>query len=345
MRFITLLRSMVFLFLFCTTVPRVQAETNMVTLKQVRLVETGLEVHIAADKPLTYTYYRMPELLKVVLDLALVEPGQVPPVITGSGLISKITVEKKDITTFSLTRVLITLDADADFAVLPDAADRSKLIISFRPRKQATAAVTLSHPKPAASTVTSIAAPVSSAVPVIFPAATPAGTPGSPAVSAAPDRIPVQKPALPVKSVQDSKPVSVSLLSASKPALQPVAPHSNGLRGINSIKIINNTLAIRATSPIEDYRAFTLKNPGRLVIDIPLTKGPMAVKEFPLHSLGIAKARLGNYPDKIRVVFDTRGDQFPPYRIDSSANGLNIVLPKSDKKTEIGPLSITMPAP
>ncbi|GAB7027533.1 AMIN domain-containing protein [Geotalea toluenoxydans] len=300
------------------------------TLQDVRVSGPGSGAHmeIIADSPLTYTYYRMPDLLKVVIDLALVDPGQVSPVISSSGLISKITVEKKEVTTFSLTRIVINLESDADFSVHPDAGDRSRLMISFRPRNSAavTGNTEDSHPEQMHDKIQeySAAAPVGApdtATPVSVPAPVPAPTPVSQPLAAA----------IPGSAVEKGSaapaPEPLKTILADKRMLQPVVPQPNPSRTINGIRINNNSLEIVANSRLDDYKAFTLINPARLVIDVPMSKTPLAAKEIPLRRFGLSKARVGNYPDKVRMVFDADGSNFPSYRIDRNDKGLAIVFP------------------
>ncbi|WP_243373321.1 AMIN domain-containing protein [Geotalea sp. SG265] len=299
-------------------------------LSEVRISVPGSNaqhVEIIADSPLTYTYYRMPDLLKVVIDLALTDPGQIDPVITGSGLISKISVERKEAAnTFSLTRIVIDLVTDADYAVHADAGSRSRLLVTLKPKK-ASAAVTgiredgekppASLPeaaeKPAAALTTAPVA-VSAPAPIAQPAA--AAIP----VSASGTAVVLSPPA------QPASPVS------SRPILVPVVPRPDPSRTINGIRISRNALEITANSRLDDYKAFTLIDPPRLVIDVPMSKAPLAAREIPLKRFGLSKARIGNYPDKVRVVFDADGDTFPAYRIDRNGKGLSIVFPEKKVK-------------
>lgn len=297
------------------------------TLQDVRISGpgTGAHVEIVADSPLTYTYYRMPDLLKLVIDLALVEPGPVRPVIPSSGLITKITVEKKEVTTFSLTRIIINLESDADFSVHPDAGDRSRLMVSFRPRNRG-AVTGKSEPirtgempgkiEEESAGVSAIAVPVPIPVPAVdsAPAPTPASQPLGASTSTGGKVLPSVAP-------EPLKP-----RPATKQSLQPVVPQPNPSRTINGIRINKNALEIAANARLDDYKAFTLINPARLVIEVPMSKTPLAAKEIPLGRFGLSKARIGNYPDKVRIVFDADGSNFPPYRIDRNNKGLAIVF-------------------
>lgn len=298
------------------------------TLKEIRVSGPGSHtqhVEIVADSPLTYTYYKMPDLLKVVIDLALVNPGQVPPVVAGSGLISRINVEKKDVSTFSLTRVLIDLATDAEFSVHSDAGDRSRLLVTLKRKEDAPA----TGSKGDLSGEAMEGSPSDNTAPEKIPAeAAPATTPPPPLPANLSPAVPLLPAALPAPAPTQEKTAPLTTpRPAPKPALMPVVPSPNPARAISGIRVTGNLVEITANTRLDDYRAFTLTDPARLVIDIPMTKTALAAKEIPLKRFGLSKARVGNYPDKVRMVFDADDTNFPPYRINRNANGLAIIFP------------------
>lgn len=334
------------------------AEPAQPVLKKIQVTGTGNDtrIDIVADKPLTYTYYKMPDLLKVVIDLALVDPGQVAPVTVNSELISKITVEKKANSNFSLTRVVINLAKDAEFAVLTDPADKSKIRVSFGKTppstsketarktgedKAETAGNTAADEKASRSSVAIITppaamvatAPAAEAVLHQPAAAVPAPTGGkqeSERENAASDKSAVIIAETHIEQAAVLQRAESSVIRP-KPVLQPVVPQKILSGSISAIKVNRDSLEIVAGCKIDVYKAFTLTNPGRLVIDVPLAKCSISAKDMPVKRFGVAKARVGAYPDKIRLVFDAEGKPFPPYKIEKTGKGLKVTFPALKK--------------
>lgn len=330
------------------------AEPAQPVLQKIQVTGTGNDtrIEIVADKPLTYTYYKMPDLLKVVIDLALVDPGSVVPVTVNSELISKITVEKKANSNFSLTRVVINLKNDAEFSVLTDPADKGKLRVSFGKTSPATnkeisqkSGVDKAGKEGDAATIEKT--PLSS-VAITTPAAAIIAT--APAAKAVLHRPVAAVPALTGKEQQSELENAASGKSAvavaekhtaalqraestvfrSKPVLLPVVPQKIPSGPISAVKVNRDNLVI-VTGGVADYNAFTLTNPGRLVIDVPLAKCSILAKEMPVKRFGIAKARVGTYPDKVRLVFDAAGKTFPAYKIEKTGKGLKVTFPALKK--------------
>jgi len=65
-----------------------------------------------------------------------------------------------------------------------------------------------------------------------------------------------------------------------------------------------------------------LSNPQRLVVDLYNVKNTLAAKSLPINSFGVENARLGAYPDKVRIVFDSQKKVFPRYTLEKTDNGL-----------------------
>ena len=328
------------------------AEPAHPVLQRIQVTGSGIDtkIEITADKPLTYTYYKMPDLLKVVIDLALVDPGLVTPITVNSELISKITVQKKSISDFFLTRVAINLEKDAEFRVSADPADKGKLRVSFgktplpadkinsdksdadEAGKRGVAAAGDSAPQ-SPSTI----APPPVAVAVTAPAAESPAT-----IEPAPER---EQESVGIKAATDKSTAETETQTGeasalqreeapvigSSPALQPVVPQKIPAGSIRAIKIKGDGLEIVSESRVDAYKAFTLTKPGRLVIDVPLAKCAIPTRDIPVRRFGVARVRVGAYADKVRLVFDTEGKPFPAYRIRKTGNGLKVTFPALKK--------------
>lgn len=285
------------------------AEQTQPVLQKIQVTGTGnnARIEIAADKPLTYTYYKMPGLLKVIIDLALVDPGSVVPVTVNSDLISKITVEKKIISDFSLTRVVINLEKDAECVVVTDPADKKKLQVSFgkillSAGKEIDNKSGGNEAKTGEDAATVEKLPRTSIAITTPPTATPAA-----------DEVLHQRAA--------------SETISPKPVLQPVVPHEIPPGSISAVTVNRGNILIVTGARITNYKAFALTNPSRLVIDVPHAKCSILAKDMPVKRFGVTKARVGAYPDKVRLVFDAEGKQFPQYKIANTDKGLVIKFP------------------
>ena len=84
-----------------------------------------------------------------------------------------------------------------------------------------------------------------------------------------------------------------------------------------------------------DYNAFRLKNPPRLVLDLWRIKNLYPGQRIKINSQGIKQVRLGQHPDKLRLVFDGVGASLPSYRIEKKEDRL--VLLFSTEVELVGP--------
>jgi hypothetical protein len=79
-------------------------------------------------------------------------------------------------------------------------------------------------------------------------------------------------------------------------------------------------------SPLNNYKAFKLPNPGRLIIDIPNAKNAIDAQSISIKHLGISKVRIGSTRAAVRVVLDAAQSPFPEYDIKATENGLRITI-------------------
>ena len=266
------------------------AEGALPVIKGVRVFRAGesVGVEISADKHFEYTCTKMPQLLKVVVDLPRTEPGG-PDIVYRykSALVSNIWLEKKTINDVVLTRVSVNLAEDADFTVSADTPDSKKVTVIFR------------KPPPVASAVT----------------ARPAAKPGS----VGRERQPAAgKPSAPEAPV-------------AKGALRPFAPLNDHPISVTGVYWGSDSIEIKSGGSIAEFKAFTLQQPGRLVIDIPGGQTTLGTLALPANRFGISKVRLALFGGKLRVVFDAGAKPFPGYDVVQTGAGLRVVLRAPDE--------------
>ncbi len=93
---------------------------------------------------------------------------------------------------------------------------------------------------------------------------------------------------------------------------------------ITKIISAKDGIDILATADIKDYKTFRLNKPERVVIDIAGVKLGVAEKLVSLNTAGVSSARVGSYPDKVRIVLDAINGSLPDAVISKSATGLHI---------------------
>jgi type IV pilus assembly protein PilQ len=127
------------------------------------------------------------------------------------------------------------------------------------------------------------------------------------------------------KDSADSSPVSFEPLTASSdPSL--ATGKEAVYRTLSSISVNNNEITLALDGPVSDFKTFRLNKPERYVVDMMNVRSGMASRLFPLNASGVASARLGLYPDKLRVVFDAVNGSFPEATAAKTEAGVVITL-------------------
>jgi type IV pilus assembly protein PilQ len=96
-------------------------------------------------------------------------------------------------------------------------------------------------------------------------------------------------------------------------------------------------LQLKADGTVGDYNAFDLQKPTRLVIDLWKIKRKFGKKTVAINSPYLKMVRLGDYPQKVRVVLDIPLKTLPSHRLDRMGNRLIIVIGKKDAVAEAVP--------
>jgi type IV pilus assembly protein PilQ len=79
---------------------------------------------------------------------------------------------------------------------------------------------------------------------------------------------------------------------------------------------------------VGDYSAFVLRQPDRLVVDIWGLKMPKGLEQRSINQQGVQKVRVGQHPDKVRLVFDANG-KLPYFRFDKSGDQLVVTFSRT----------------
>ena len=309
------------------------------TLRSVTVSADASRVELASDRPFTYTSYKAGEPAKIIVDISQAEPGSVAtPIKVNRGDIRRVELVRQPVGGGVLTRVEISLVRDVDFTVGTDPSDKTKLLITLlapeteaKPLPHETMEAALSEakieeknlvPENAVAAGPETAAPSArqekpETAPVDRQASPNARTMSESALAApAPGEAPAPAIAAPTPAIAAHPSVSSPPAQATHDAqrrLTAVSPTPDGVE-----------LAIEGG--VQTFNSFKLTKPDRIVLDIFGMKNALGRNVVPIGALGVANARIGTTPDKLRIVLDALQDTLPPFEVVKSDLGLKIRL-------------------
>ena len=272
-----------------TTPPSTQAtQSKLAAIDSITATgsEDASELLIKLTAPATYTSYKTTAPLRLIIDLSQVTQGSVS---------APIEINKANFKKVTVSRY------DTDAGVLTR--------VEIELVKDLEAVLSASPEKPGELKVSFPAYSLKEVVPEkSFPTADIKPEINNTNAPAVPTEIPVT-------------PVIIEKVASETPS--PIVKASHNLTGI-SLK--NNNIIISVEGGISEYKSFRLNKPDRFVIDIFDVKSLLPNRLVQLNSAGVASARLGLYPEKVRVVFDSLGAVFPETNVVKSDSGLTIEL-------------------
>lgn len=262
-------------------------QADIATIRDITVSGEGdaTKVEITSDKPLTYTYYSLRDPFRMVIDLSQADPGSVQaPVLASTSKIKNISISKNDLTAGSLVRITLETFEQVDFTVNPDPSNPQKLIVSLS-NNSSSAGVPQTELK---------------AADAVVPA--PQGT---------------------AQTGSENKETAVTS-SNQIVSTEKIEKATHQQIFITSIDTVGSGFVLRANGAIDKYKFFTLSKPQRLAVDIFDVKSSLTSQHVRLNKFGIENARIGVYPDKLRIVFDSKKAAFPKFSIDKIENGLQL---------------------
>lgn len=254
---------------------------------------------IKLSSPATYTSYKTTAPLRLVLDLSQTTQGAITaPIVINKGNFKTVTVSRYDTDAGVLTRVDIELarDAEAVISAVPDHQGVLKIAFPESPAPAAAAAEAVpaaAMPEPVVAKEQAAAAQEIAAAPVEAVKAT----------SEAPSQVP-PAPEQPAKA-------SAQAASASS-------------RTLTAISVKGGSIVLDIEGGVGEFKSFRLNKPERLVVDLFEVKSALKSRIVPVNAAGVALARIGNYPGKIRVVFDALGGKFPETVARATEKGITL---------------------
>ena len=281
-------------------------KSDRAVIQAINVAGDASQVEVVTDRPLSYTYYKTSEPPKVVIDIAQTDPGSVAKALdVNAGNVRRVEVAKHEFTGGFLSRIEVILVKEADVTVATDPVDKGKLWITFAKsaveEKQVSEAKEEAKPAPAEIEVKPEAKQIQAEV-----REEKQGEKAPGDVESAAQKGEKQ---LTVETAKEVKPAAV---------LPP--------KVLNAVTAGKEGVEMDVSGDVDTFNAFKLTKPDRLVVDMTGTKNGIAVKSVPINKFGIGQARLGNYPDKVRIVFDAAKVTLPPYQVIKSTHGLKIIF-------------------
>lgn len=97
-------------------------------------------------------------------------------------------------------------------------------------------------------------------------------------------------------------------------------------RTLTDISVNKNVITLALDGPIGAFNTFRLNKPERYVVDLMNVRSGLSSRLLPLNAAGVASARIGLYPDKVRVVLDSVNGTFPEATSAKTIAGVEITL-------------------
>ncbi len=140
---------------------------------------------------------------------------------------------------------------------------------------------------------------------------------------------------------------------APTPAAAPVAPEkpkeaaAEG-RAMKEVAVSEKgdflEVELKGGEGLADYRYFQLDRPPRLVVDLPKVTNATSKKMIEVSNPLLKDIRLGQYPEKLRLVFTFPGNHVPPFQMAKNGEGLKVLLGQAKPKEEAKPVQTAQAA-
>jgi len=296
------------------------------TVTGIRQVEGGEapRFDIRTDQPVTYEAYPMPQVLRYVVDLHNVEPGMVSNLTKlDTPSVKRVLLQQKNLNGLQMTRVIFDLSREMIGRVVVDEGGR-RLLVAFSPPLSKSLLVATASP--AAYPATPMPVPTATVANNLPPMQKKGLVPVVPTVPVPPAVQPRVSSA-----VRTVEPVTPAAAQAPVPVSAPQQADADrkGPPRIEAVKVEKDGILVEISGNYGAYTAFTMKSPGRLIIDFPPGSTTLG-KPMPVNRFGVRTLRIGLTPQRMRIVLEAGGEVIVPYEISRVSSGLKILFP--DKK-------------
>ncbi|MFZ3208396.1 MAG: type IV pilus secretin PilQ [Geobacteraceae bacterium] len=280
------------------------------SLQAINVSNDGSVIEITADRPITYTFYKMNEPVKVVIDLTQTDPGHVPiSTEVNMGNVKRIDVARHSFAGGFLSRIEVVLLKEEDFSVNTDPADKNKLLVSFvsvrvedNQAKREVGEKAKEVSKAEEVKVVAVGSEKMEALHVTGPSA-------------------AIEEALASGVAQDEQQgkADVKAEVTDRPSDKPLSTDKT----VRAVNVVGDGVEI-IVSGYDSFNSFKLTKPDRLVVDVLGVKSGMLSHTLAIDKFGVSKARVGVTTDKVRIVFDVTG--LHSFRVVKIDNGLKVLF-------------------
>ena len=328
--------------------PAQAGASTFATLRSVTVSADASRIELTSDRPFTYTSYKAGVPAKVVVDISQTEPGSVAtPIEVNRGNIRRIELVRQPVGGGVLTRVEVSLAKDADFSVATDPSNKMKLLITLVAPEPEPEANPLADAKEAPLAEANIEE--KTLTPEISIAAGGEQTEVKSVVAQVPP--PPMAKSEPLNSNPAARPAPESGVPATSSHL---AMNSNReqpagfIPRLTAILPASDGVELSIDGGVQTFNSFKLTQPERIVLDIFGMKNALTNNVVPIGAFGVANARVGSTPDKLRIVLDAEQQTLPPFEVVKTNLGLKIKLKSSGQAASERPARATAvraPAP
>jgi type IV pilus assembly protein PilQ len=319
------------------------------TLQSIKVSEDASRMEVVADKPLVFTYYKTSDPPRALIDLSQTVPGAYSqPIDVNNGNIKRIEVTKHEYSGGFFSRIEILLAQDVDLSVSTNPEDKRTLVVVFPPAAVKAPVATSPSPtgeqaKPAdaqpknETAVKSEAAVIKEhdlkteeikSVAVVGAEPTTEAKPvqgetksaEAPAENKSAEKSEKLAAVVPVATAPKAEDMEAKGTPESKPRETPRP------RVVTALNVGKDGIDILVDGGVDEYNAFTLTNPNRLVVDISKAKSGISAKSVAVDSFGVSRARVGLAAGKVRIVFDKPKEPVKPYYVAKTDTGLRVLF-------------------
>ncbi|MEI6208649.1 MAG: AMIN domain-containing protein [Desulfuromonadales bacterium] len=146
-------------------------------------------------------------------------------------------------------------------------------------------------------------------------------------------RISFPAPSVPVAAVKGKRPAASPEAGVARapnePATAKTAVSNKSTKGqqfLTALTVNNNAIILAIEGGAVKFNSFHLDKPERFIIDIFDVKCLLKSRIIPINSAGITLARIGIYPNKIRIVLDAGNGNFSNATATRTAGGITVTL-------------------
>ena len=154
-----------------------------------------------------------------------------------------------------------------------------------------------------------------------------------PALAVAPDKGNLLAPASPSPAVASESAATVPAavpVDTSPPVPKKVEESKTSTatvsRILTGLSVKDSSIILAIDGGASEFKTFRLNNPERFVVDLYSLTSSVVSRNIPINALGVSSARLGLYPEKVRIVFDSMQGVFPDATASKSVEGVTIAL-------------------